>query len=435
MSASRGTVFVSYAHRDREWLDRLRVHLHPLEHDEALDCWDDTRISAGATWFDEIKTAIDRSRVAVLLISADFLASDFIARVELPALLQAARQRGLVVMPLIVSPSRFASEPSLGELQALNDPARPLLSLDRAEQERVFVGVADAVESVLALSRADRASETTSDNAAGRTVVDHIPLADCLARLGCPAAHIEEATRVATQWLVRRSGEIRFDGDAPDVGAFMRGLGVAESDANGVQAFCDHVLSWCAPRHDRVARFYLSTKKVADAYRQMPGAAREGGESPRDKLVRLHSSLLREGRLGFLPARLLLGRALPARDDEMFFFAGTFRLIVAEAELDRVPGARQAITAASERDLYGLVSAVFKNTDPFLYPMLTWEGALGRESVTMLLSRDYLSFDSMTASSMVAAVRGTPVRLAGIGVLGHGASGRVLRPLCCSIDF
>ena len=71
-------VFISYSHKDRVWLDRLRVHLEPLVRDYNLEVWDDTEIDAGKEWSFEIENALKTSQVSVLLISADFLASDFI---------------------------------------------------------------------------------------------------------------------------------------------------------------------------------------------------------------------------------------------------------------------------------------------------------------------------------------------------------------------
>jgi hypothetical protein len=146
----RTKVFISYSHEDQPWLERLQVHLKPLEREGVIDRWDDTRITAGQKWKSEIQKALDQARVAVLLISADFLASDFIADDELPRLLSAAANEGLVVLPIILSPNRFARTPSLSQFQAVNGVDRPLLNLERGQQEDIWVKLTADIEETLA---------------------------------------------------------------------------------------------------------------------------------------------------------------------------------------------------------------------------------------------------------------------------------------------
>jgi hypothetical protein len=101
-------VFISYCHADREYLDRLLVHLKPLEKAGFIDLWVDTRLRAGDRWKSEIENALGRATVAVLLICADFLASDFITDNELPPLL---RNAGASFRMLPSSPDLFGSRP------------------------------------------------------------------------------------------------------------------------------------------------------------------------------------------------------------------------------------------------------------------------------------------------------------------------------------
>jgi TIR domain len=153
ISGGRGKVFVSYSHRDRKWLDRLLVHLKPLERAGYLDVWEDSRIAPGTTWKEEIDNALRASQIAVLLISADFLASDFIADNEVPQLLLNAHERGTIIMPVIVSPSRFLQSNALPQFQALNPPEMPLTKMPAYRREEFFVGLASAIEDALASFR------------------------------------------------------------------------------------------------------------------------------------------------------------------------------------------------------------------------------------------------------------------------------------------
>jgi bifunctional DNase/RNase len=141
-------VFISYSHKDRRWLDRLQVHLKPLQRLGVVDAWDDTRIRLGADWRTEIRKALASAKVAVLLVSADFLASEFIATNELPPLL-AQVQAGGAVLPVVVSPCRFSETSEISRYQAANDPSKPLNSLSRHKQEEILVRVSRSVEAVL----------------------------------------------------------------------------------------------------------------------------------------------------------------------------------------------------------------------------------------------------------------------------------------------
>ena len=93
----RDRIFVSYSHKDEAWLDRFRTMLQPAQRATGLQLWSDKRIEAGASWKDEIETAIDTARIALLLVSDDFLASDFIFNEELPRILQQHQSRGLMI--------------------------------------------------------------------------------------------------------------------------------------------------------------------------------------------------------------------------------------------------------------------------------------------------------------------------------------------------
>jgi TIR domain len=152
------TVFVSYSHRDKQWLDRLQVHLRPLARGGDLELWDDTRLDPGDQWRTAIRGAIEQAAASVLLISADFLASDFVATEELPALLRRAERAGTRIIPIIVGPCRLASHPDLAAFQAVNSPSMALSKLAYADAEDVFVRVAEQVDAVLTARRSAAAS-------------------------------------------------------------------------------------------------------------------------------------------------------------------------------------------------------------------------------------------------------------------------------------
>jgi hypothetical protein len=142
-SAADAQVIIVYSRTDRAILDRVLVHLRPLER-AGVEVWADVRLRPGDPWRDEIQRAIGRARVAIVLVSADFLASDYVAQHELPPILAAAAAGRLRVFPVIVGPSSFDRD-ALAEFQSVNDPRRPLVAVNQAEQEAVYARLAEAV--------------------------------------------------------------------------------------------------------------------------------------------------------------------------------------------------------------------------------------------------------------------------------------------------
>lgn len=143
------TAFVSYSHRDKKTLARLQVHMKPLQRESIVELWDDTQIIAGEQWKAAIESALNRAAIAVLLISADFLASEFIINNELQPLLAAAKDGGTTILPVILSPCGFTRDRELSRFQAINNPNESLLSLDEIQQEALWVKLVDRIEAAL----------------------------------------------------------------------------------------------------------------------------------------------------------------------------------------------------------------------------------------------------------------------------------------------
>ena len=135
------------------------VHLKPLEREKKVEWWADTKIKPGTPWREDIKMAIDTAKIAVLLISADFFASDFIAEYELPPILRAAEKEGLKILSVILGPSRFINDKSLSEIQSINNPRRPLKALRPVEREQIWAELMRHIETAL--------SEPSQEPAAG----------------------------------------------------------------------------------------------------------------------------------------------------------------------------------------------------------------------------------------------------------------------------
>ncbi len=157
--AQRHQLFISYSHKDREWVDRLRTMIKPLEQRHGLDRWDDSRIQAGDLWREEIEKALASARVALLLVSADFLASDFVTREELPELFHAAKQEGLRILWVPLRPCLWKDIPEIEQYQAAIPPGRTLAQMAEVEQEEAFVQIAEEIKRAFQEEAQQRARE------------------------------------------------------------------------------------------------------------------------------------------------------------------------------------------------------------------------------------------------------------------------------------
>ncbi len=151
-SPEREHIFISYSRRDKWWLERIQKALKPLAASSALEVWVDTRIRAGQRWQGEIEQALARAKVAVLLVSQDFLASDFINAEEMPVILAGAETAGLTIVWVPVTASLY-EETAIARYQAAHSPNRPLEGLSDAERNQALVDICKKIKEAFFRSR------------------------------------------------------------------------------------------------------------------------------------------------------------------------------------------------------------------------------------------------------------------------------------------
>lgn len=144
---AREQIFISYSHSDAKWLEELQVHLKPLTRKGTIAIWSDTNISPGAEWRREIESALTSAKVAVLLVSPNFLASHFIADNELPPLLESAQKGGLHIVWIPLSYSLY-EETEIEKYQAAHPPNQPLDSLSSSERNRALVQICQKIKAI-----------------------------------------------------------------------------------------------------------------------------------------------------------------------------------------------------------------------------------------------------------------------------------------------
>lgn len=136
-------IFVSYSRKDSPWVKRLYEHLRPLAATGDFEIWSDADITPGENWSAAIQRSIESVSAVILMVSFHYLASDFIANVELPQLVDVARARSLPIIPIIVSP--VALSPQLEELQTVNPSGKALNQLSHSAQEAVMARAAEQI--------------------------------------------------------------------------------------------------------------------------------------------------------------------------------------------------------------------------------------------------------------------------------------------------
>lgn len=143
----RNKLFISYSHKDVEFLDALLEQLKPLERAGLLSKWSDKDIVPGSKRLDEILAALASTKVAVLLVTASFLASDFIHEHELGLLLKEAEAGGVRILWIPVRACLWKASP-LKHYQAVISPDTPLAEMT-AERDKAWVKVCEAIQEAL----------------------------------------------------------------------------------------------------------------------------------------------------------------------------------------------------------------------------------------------------------------------------------------------
>jgi formylglycine-generating enzyme required for sulfatase activity len=149
MTPDAARIFISYSHRDEEWKDLLVEHLGVLG--DQVRAWNDRDIQPGDDWKAEIERELNAARVAVLLVSVDFLRSRFVRRDEIPVLLRRREQEGLRIVPVILRPCAWRNVDWLSRLQVRPRGGQALLMHDkgRVAIEAEFASLAEDVSNWL----------------------------------------------------------------------------------------------------------------------------------------------------------------------------------------------------------------------------------------------------------------------------------------------
>ena len=160
-ASSPKNVFFSYSHKDAIFLDALEAHLALLKRQGVIKTWHDRDIDAGRVIDTEIQKNIEAAHIILLLISSDFINSDYCYSKELTHALQRHEVGTAIVLPIIVRPCDWRSAP-FGELKAVPDDGRPIT--EWPNQDTAFVNVVDAIRKLAEKTQDEKKPAVRTDD-------------------------------------------------------------------------------------------------------------------------------------------------------------------------------------------------------------------------------------------------------------------------------
>ena len=138
-------VFVSYSHIDERAKDELLKHLQPLTTSRLIEAWTDRQIKGGENWDDKIGQALEKADIILLIISIDFINSDYCYGIEMERAMEKHADGTARVIPVIYRNCMWSQAPFAG-LQALPKDAKPVMSWESVDD--AFVNIAEGIKTV-----------------------------------------------------------------------------------------------------------------------------------------------------------------------------------------------------------------------------------------------------------------------------------------------
>lgn len=233
-TTARKKIFVSYSHKDEDWFKTLKERLEPLRRIHGIEIWDDKHLQPGDEWHAEIQKALSETKLALLLVSPNFINSEYVEKSELKPL-HDARERGepLTIAPLYVRSVDLDDIPAIAKLQGVNDPKKPLERLQdkRADLDDELITVMRWIKQKMQAPAASAAAASVvAASAAGAATAANAPSAAAAGAAAARSAPVAPAPApVASRTIApaagadSRAGDVAADddGDEPTIGEMI----------------------------------------------------------------------------------------------------------------------------------------------------------------------------------------------------------------------
>jgi hypothetical protein len=139
-------IFYSYAHKDEDLRNELEKHLTILKREQYIENWHDRRLRFGTDFSQKINDEIKQADIVLLLVSPDFISSDYCYNIEMKFALKQHQQHGARVIPIIIRPTDWQNAP-FGPLLALPKDGKPVTTWQN--QDQAWVNVTQGIRKVI----------------------------------------------------------------------------------------------------------------------------------------------------------------------------------------------------------------------------------------------------------------------------------------------
>jgi hypothetical protein len=143
MRGQMKNIFISYAHDDKIFVDKLIPYLNIVKIHN-IDFWYDQKIRTGNDWSAEIQNAIETAHLTICLVSNNYLGSTFVQKREFPAI-QTRQKEGMILFPIIIKDCLWKAIPWFKNIQVFPEDGSPLADLSEKELEKKFMALVQQI--------------------------------------------------------------------------------------------------------------------------------------------------------------------------------------------------------------------------------------------------------------------------------------------------
>jgi hypothetical protein len=159
-------VIFSYSHKDESFLNELHTHLSPLKRQGLISTWHDREITAGSEFDHEIAARFNEANVILLLITADFINSDYCHDIEMKRALERHEAGEAIVIPIFLRPCDWKGEP-FGKLLALPTDGKPVNSAHWHSRDEAYAVIAKEIRKVISDWQTRKSQATQGNHPSG----------------------------------------------------------------------------------------------------------------------------------------------------------------------------------------------------------------------------------------------------------------------------